>query len=201
MPTESPEKVLRCVSEFAFGDRTEAEDEQQAEEGHRDQFAKTAAGVFAVGVTVNVDVGLPAKKILELDDDKDGEQERDTAQHNRGLGEPQELSEHGFLLADQFLFLRLQSRMEEHARQQVRADENVRKSEDVFGQVINVQKIEKIREPRARRPRRRRRAGTRRWRRWAGRSAIRAPRATRNVWAGRRARRVPCGLPRQTSAA
>ncbi len=72
------------MSRFAPGDGAETKDEQEAEEGDRDQFPEAPARVFAVGVPVNVDVRLPAKEVLELDDDKDGEQEGDTAQHDGG---------------------------------------------------------------------------------------------------------------------
>ena len=77
----------------------EAKEEQQAAEGHRDQFAETTPGIFGVGVALYADIGTGAEEILELDAHEDGKQDHHRSQHHGGLGEPQELRHERFFAA------------------------------------------------------------------------------------------------------
>ena len=46
----------------------------------RDQFAEAVAGVIGIGIAIELDVLQAAKEILELNENKTGEQQGDAAQ-------------------------------------------------------------------------------------------------------------------------
>ena len=85
-PGEAP--ALRIV--LAFDNGAETQEEQQAAEGDRNEFAETAPGIFGISEALQADIGAGAEEILELDDHEEGEQCHHRPQHHGGLGEAQE---------------------------------------------------------------------------------------------------------------
>ncbi len=71
------------------------------------------------------DVRLTAEEILELDDDKDGEEQYHAAQHDGCFGKAQEGREERFLFTDQLFVPAVGGRVQEDPCQQVRAGQDI----------------------------------------------------------------------------
>ncbi len=133
--------TLRRV--LAFDNGAEAQEEQQAAEGHADQLAETAAGILGVGIALHADIDASAEEILELDDDEDGKEEDDRPQYHGGFGEAQELR-YERLFTPQFLLPAFAGGVQEDTRQGIRADEYVEEPEEVLRKVLQTEEAGKV---------------------------------------------------------
>ena len=146
--------LLRFI--LPTSDRAQSNNHEQTQKGDCRQLAKTAAGVFKVGQPSDPKIRLAAKEIFELHNDKGREENDHASQHNRSFSKTEELGDERFFFAEEFFILALQRGMKKNSSQDVCNEENITKTEDVFGKCIQIEKqlqerVELITEDRIRR--------------------------------------------------
>jgi len=155
--TGYPEAGAVLVHEvLAPDDGAEAQEEQQAAEGHRDQFAETAPGIFGISKACKAYIRLPTEEVLELYNDKRCKKYGNTSEHNRSFSKAEELGDERFFFAQEFFIFAVQRGMKKDSGQDVCNEENITKTEDVFRKCIQIKKqlqerVELIIEDRIRR--------------------------------------------------
>ena len=85
-------------------------------------------------------IHLAAKEIFELHNDKGREENDHASQHNRSFSKTEKLGNERFVLADQFFILALRRGVKKDSSQDVCNEENITKTEDVFGKCIQIEK-------------------------------------------------------------
>ncbi len=78
---------------------------------------------------------------MELDDHKRGEQNQYASQHNRRFSEPQKCRDERFLFD---LFIGFLRGVQVRPRKGIGKDQNINQTENVFGQVFDVEQINEL---------------------------------------------------------